>query len=303
MTIQTILVIFNTLISLFFPIHLLIKFKNNSNRYFLFFWIAFWVSLAIYNIIALIDTISSTRIVEIVSSLADILMILNPIFLGISSEYLVEYKETKWKNWIKWLLFLPIVFIAIVVDAYFKHYNFSNFILNYFCFMTTVIFGGRYLKVVNKKMEWIVVLIYCYASMNLLLLFRNIPNLENNISEYNYYKDYSYYLIVTQFFLPLKIFLYIAGYFYLSDFFRKRLFLVSDTPTVKIEKGPSFKVKKKMPEPNVEVSLSGIWGITYLIWKYRSGKVIVTLIVLSFLIAIFSLITNLSVIKLIFGSG
>lgn len=278
--IPTLLSILNVLLCISFIIHLLTKFYSTTNKHFLFFWIAFWSTLILAYLVTLFGNYNPYSFTSLV--IINIINILNPIFLGISSEYFGIDGNNKPK-WLKWLLSIPaLVFLIYLLD-------FTSFgtLVSYLNFLALVIYSGRYFKLVEKKREIITILLYVYASVNIIFPFIY----QGRIIEIKYY------LLLTSIVLPLKIALYLSSYNYLNN-----LIIKKEVTTLENNSKEQKKIDP-LPDPNIEVSLTGLWGFLYIMWKYPSGKFVVFVIFLSLLFALMFITTNLASVKELLNSA
>ena len=292
--------------------HLLRKFSLTSNKWFRNIWVSFWIAIAaqyLYHFLRLRDNSYVNILLTVaISNIATTL-------LGLSSEYIYAEHPGSRSIWIKWSLVFICVQIACVSINKSLSYDTEINVSNYYSYFGLLIFTGRIYRTV-KKMEFISLLLYFYASV-----FIVSPLFQFLVEPYEV-------AFIFSLVLPLKISLYISGFMYLTSLSRaeRQETVVADQGQVLVvaDQGQVLKetfqnenievfnnkaateshIKKRVqpkhvvqPKPNVEVSLTGIWGFIYIMWHYPSGRFVVFVILITLALSLIYVVTYINVVK------
>lgn len=286
-----------------FVIHTIAKFRKSANRLFLIYWSTFWILLGLLYLFSIITRLSAAGIlthtyIDLVETPYFIIDLLQPLSLILSSIYF-EQRSNK-RKYIEiaiWVLFFGIIlgfsFVYKSID-----YNIILMVSYAISSLAFTFYAIRFTGATKNQFEWVSVLVHLYA---ILLFFCVALSFSHRIPLHDFVETISTIEGLTLIsFLPLKIALYFSGYYYLNLNVRPQAQSTNrkDKPFFSRVKKAFFKRESQVspPDPNVEISLTGIYAFLYLLWKYPSGKFVVFFILITLVLTLAFIIKNFSIL-------
>ncbi len=284
-----------------FVIHAIVKFRKSTNRLFLIYWSTFWILLSLLYLFSIIIRLSDAGILiptyyDLVEIPYFIIDLLAPLALILSSIFLKQRNnKSKYIEITIWVLFFGIIlgfsFVQKSID-----YSIIPMVSFTIYSLAFTFYAIRFTGITKNQFEWVSLLVHLYA---ILLFFCVALSFSHHIASHDFAETIlSAEKLIIILFLPLKIALYFSGYYYLNLNVRPQTQSINrkgkhSSPWA--TKAP-FQEKNQVqpPDPNVEISLTGIYAFLYLLWKYPSGKFVVFFILITIVLTLLFIMKNFS---------